>query len=565
MSRKLLTIGLLAVVIAALWMGISSHSWVWGVVATACAVTLADITLVAMSKQLPVSVREEIIPPTVPVVRPRIEPQDPHGLVTAILDQLSEHGVVAVTLWAAHESTGTARPFASVGPFASGTAPASLAGTPVGHAIDSGATCTERISAISDGERRGQLWTIAMPLGEASVDGAVSVDVVAEGPHSEAIHETLEHYGVDLSTAIALHELKDRERSTRALLDSVTALSRVLRPEELLNDALAAALRFSDGESGSIMLLDDQYVLRIHASKGLSREVVDSTRVLKGEGISGWVLSSGKPLLIEDAPQTRSSSARRLVRSALSVPMADDEGIVGVLNVGSHALPARFTERHMEDLGLFATHVAIAWRNASAVGAAEQLMFDSLKTLALAMETKDPYTMGGTERLVEYVRMLARAIDLSPQEVRSVEIAALLHDVGMEAAGGTPRGRRAGLTTLDHGLIQMHPAVAADLLRDAPTLAAVAPIVYHHHEHYDGTGYVEGLKGEDIPIGARILAVCDAYVAMTSARPYRTAMDSRRALRELTENAGTQFDPRIVESFVDSMSTGSDRVPRFEG
>jgi len=560
---------LLVLMSASAWAGITTQSWLWGLLCTACAVIVAVMSssswgLAQPAEESPLSDGLVVQPEHKPAAV-RVDPDDPERLLTIILDALSEQGAVAVTLWAAHESTGTARSFSSVGAFASGGAFAPYSTTPVGRAISSRSTMTERISSISDGTHRGELWTLAVPLGAGDVTGAVSVDVIADHPDSDAVLSFVEQHAVDLTCAVTIHELKDREISTRSLLESVTEISRVLTLEDLLKNALDTALSFTDGETGSIMLVDDDSLLRIKASRGLPEHIVESTSVTSGDGIAGWVLSSGKPLLIEDAPHSRGTGVRRSVRSALSVPIADDSGIIGVLNVGSRALPAKFTERHMGDLELFATHFAVAWRNASAINAVERLMFDSLKTLALAMETKDPYTMGGTERLVEYASMLARALDLNPEEIRSVEIAALIHDVGMEAAGGVLVGRRAGLTTVEQGLIQMHPAVTAELLRDAPALANVAPIVYHHHERFDGTGYVEGIQGESIPLGSRILAVCDAYVAMTSPRPYRSAMDSARALRELSENAGTQFDPRIVHTFIDTMRSGSDRVPRFEG
>jgi HD-GYP domain-containing protein (c-di-GMP phosphodiesterase class II) len=106
----------------------------------------------------------------------------------------------------------------------------------------------------------------------------------------------------------------------------------------------------------------------------------------------------------------------------------------------------------------------------------------------------------------------------------------------------------------------MHPVIAAEILEQAPALREVAPIVYHHHEHYDGAGYVNGLSGAEIPLGARILAVADAYVAMTSMRPYRQAMSHEAAVAELRANAGTQFDPHVVEALVDVAAERPDLV-----
>jgi HD-GYP domain-containing protein (c-di-GMP phosphodiesterase class II) len=117
---------------------------------------------------------------------------------------------------------------------------------------------------------------------------------------------------------------------------------------------------------------------------------------------------------------------------------------------------------------------------------------------------------------------------------------------------------------VERGLIKMHPSVAAEILEQAPALRDVVPIVYHHHERYDGSGYVDGVAGESIPIGSRVLAVADAYVAMTSDRPYRSAKTHSEAVAELQEHAGTQFDPGVVEAFMDLQGTGAERVPDKE-
>jgi HD-GYP domain-containing protein (c-di-GMP phosphodiesterase class II) len=129
-------------------------------------------------------------------------------------------------------------------------------------------------------------------------------------------------------------------------------------------------------------------------------------------------------------------------------------------------------------------------------------------------------------------------------------VAAMLHDVGMSAAGNVAPVTDGPLSTVEWGMLKMHPVIAAEIMSEAPALSAVMPLVYHHHENFDGTGYVAGLSGSDIPLGARILAVADAYVAMTSQRPYRATMTQAQAIRELQGRAGTQFDPQVVDALL---------------
>ena len=152
---------------------------------------------------------------------------------------------------------------------------------------------------------------------------------------------------------------------------------------------------------------------------------------------------------------------------------------------------------------------------------------------------------------------------LDEAETRALETAALLHDIGMIATGDASGVRKRPLTTVEWGLLKMHPVVAAELLQQAPTLRDVAPIVYHHHEHYDGTGYAAGVSGEDIPLAARILSVADAFIAMTSDRPYRRSMTVSDALAEMDEEAGAQFDPHVVAALHDVLEADRSLSPAW--
>jgi HD-GYP domain-containing protein (c-di-GMP phosphodiesterase class II) len=150
---------------------------------------------------------------------------------------------------------------------------------------------------------------------------------------------------------------------------------------------------------------------------------------------------------------------------------------------------------------------------------------------------------------------------LDETDMQSLEVAALLHDIGMSASGEALAASSRPLSTFERGLLKLHPVLAAEILEEVPALQNVIPIVYHHHEWYDGRGYVVGLAGESIPLGARILSVADAYTAMTMDRPYRSAMTSREARDELARGSGTQFDPEVVRAFLDLI----EREPQLAG
>jgi HD-GYP domain-containing protein (c-di-GMP phosphodiesterase class II) len=288
--------------------------------------------------------------------------------------------------------------------------------------------------------------------------------------------------------------------------------------------------------------------LRIVAAKGLPDDVVRDTSVPPGQGIAGVVYDSGAPALIEDLPGN-AGQQRHGVRSSASVAIADADGRLGVLNVGSREFPARLTDMYLRALGILASQTALALRASEAVERSWDSYLENLQTLASALEASDPYLAGSSKRIADLSVAVAHALGMHPDEVVSLRIAAILHDVGMGLATGSVGSADRPLSTIDRGLVRAHPRVAADVMSTVPSLERLAPIVRHHHERYDGTGYDTGLSGESIPMGSRILAVVDAYVSMTSPRAYRTALTWHDALNELEERSGTQFDPAVVRAF----------------
>jgi GAF domain-containing protein len=389
--------------------------------------------------------------------------------------------------------------------------------------------------------------------------GVVAVDAASSArPDSDALENALRPLRPSISGCLALMLTRDETRIVRSLVEIARDLSRELSERELLESALEHAMTMSTAATGSVMLADRSGRLRIRLARGLPDGVIDETVVSKGEGIAGWVFATEEPLLVEDIPARNANRGRRDVRSAVSVPMKDEDGVIGVLNVGSRAYPARLTHIHVDALEVIGRQTAVALRNARAVAESRDLYFDTLRILAEAMERKDPQARGGARRTLELARHLASELGMDAHEARAVEIAALFHDLGMSALGGRDGSRP--LSTVEHGIVTMHPVIAAELLEEAPALREVAPIVYHHHERFDGGGYVGGLEGEEIPLGARVLAVVDAYVSMTSTRPYREALSVEDAAASLREGAGEQFDPHVVEVFLEALQTSGDRT-----
>ena len=169
--------------------------------------------------------------------------------------------------------------------------------------------------------------------------------------------------------------------------------------------------------------------------------------------------------------------------------------------------------------------------------------------LAAAVDAKDSYTYDHSRRVNVYAVALAEAVGLSPDEVSRVSTAALLHDIGKISISDKILRKKTKLNAEEWGQIKSHPRLGANIVGNVPNLVPCVSGILYHHERWDGTGYPEGLAGEAIPLEARILAVADAFAAMTSARPYRDALSNEEVMKELKEGAGKQFDPKLVEVF----------------
>jgi response regulator RpfG family c-di-GMP phosphodiesterase len=494
------------------------------------------------------------IPPPIRRIPPGLEPD---VVLTALRDAAANIATpVAAHLWLADEPTGTLRRVAAVGPMVTSSQPVALEGDDVlARAAESGIAEMTAVSRVRGSGDPTMIWRYALPVSAGEARGVAAVDFQSvDEPDQTTIPMVTAPLRGSLAGALGLHVAHIELETARGLVDAARELSRLLDPDAVLEASLSRAMELSGAQTGSIMLVDPASGrLTIALSRGLSPEIVDTTSLSEGEGIAGWVLSSLQPLLIEDLPARTPAARRHGIRSAVSVPIADGDGVLGVLNVGSRTFPARFTESHLSSIEVLGKQTATALRNARAVAEVRDLYFGTLGALAEALETKDPYSRGGTARVLDLTEELGRALGLTDEERDALHIAALLHDIGMTAAGEGLALTDRPLSTVERALLTMHPQIAADILGEVPALRHVVPIVYHHHEWYDGQGYQSGLAGEDIPLGARILAVADAFVAMTSDRPYRCAFSERDALRDLSEKAGTQFDPAVVDVLRDTL------------
>jgi len=187
-----------------------------------------------------------------------------------------------------------------------------------------------------------------------------------------------------------------------------------------------------------------------------------------------------------------------------------------------------------------------------------ELHLNTVKAFVEAIEAKDPYTRGHSENVARYALLIGQEIGLSIDEMDELHVAALLHDIGKIGIHEDILNKPAPLNQEEYKQVISHPVTSAQIVGSIPNLAHIATIIRYHHEHFNGKGYVEGLSGESIPLGSRIIAVADAFDAMTSDRPYRNGWSKERAIEELKRSSGTQFDPMLVEALIRAVEYADD-------
>ncbi len=173
---------------------------------------------------------------------------------------------------------------------------------------------------------------------------------------------------------------------------------------------------------------------------------------------------------------------------------------------------------------------------------------DLIECLIAALEAKDPYTSGHSLRVGDMAMYLAKCIGLSEDECEIIHMVGHLHDIGKIGVPDSVLLKTGKLNEEEWHYIKQHPQIGYQILHRSPHLEHIAKIVLHHHERWDGRGYPHGIKETDIPLGSRIIAICDTIDAMTSTRPYRTAFSFEQCRREIELHKGTQFDPMLVEA-----------------
>ncbi|MBI3893617.1 MAG: GAF domain-containing protein [Candidatus Wallbacteria bacterium] len=394
---------------------------------------------------------------------------------------------------------------------------------------------------------------------------------------------------LDLLSTLAGHiahavnnaRLFSRSRRQVAELTLINALGQTLNSsldlEEVLTYIIHNISEIIGAERGSLMLWDEkQQVLKVSVSKGLDEDFARSVTFRPGEGIAGIVAELRQPTLIANTrhdPRYLERVKNEEPLTLMSAPVINKDRVLGVLNFERSLTSSRpFTSDDLRFLSTLSGHCGIAIENARLYQTLVTSYFETIRSLANALEAKDAYTHGHSRRVAKDSVRIAQKLDLPSKRVEMIRHGALLHDIGKIGIRDSILLKPGALTEEEIAIIRKHPLLGANMIQSIEFLKDVTEIIRHHHERLDGKGFPYGLAGDKIPLGARIVCVADAFDAMVTTRPYRKGMSYQHGIAELARNKGSQFDPGVVDAFVDllyelhpSLSEGgSDFNPRLD-
>lgn len=373
--------------------------------------------------------------------------------------------------------------------------------------------------------------------------------------------ELLTTIGTQIGIALDNARMYESVRKRMLELDVIRQISNKITSISDLNELLQKTVEVVKGSFGYeifiINLIDKKTGEIVNkAVAGTSPYIVTDNEFRMDKGVTGWVARQGEAVMIGDVSKDSRYFTGfifpdgRKIQSLLSVPIKFKEEIIGLLHIESTELNA-FDQDDLFILTTLAQSLAIAIKNAEAREEIEEDFLATLSTLAALIELKDPYTGGHSQKVKEYSLAIADKLGLNSELKEDLEIAASLHDIGKIGVENNILNKPGKLTEAEYEVIKTHPLLGENCIKYIKKLEGASHLVRYHHEHYNGAGYPEGLAGEHIPLGARIIAVADAFDAMTSDRVYRKAMSLEKAISILKAEKGKQFCPHCVDKFLE--------------
>ncbi len=388
---------------------------------------------------------------------------------------------------------------------------------------------------------------------EAIANGDISRRLSSDG--TSEINRLAEHFNQVISRLEeTVNSLQSSRKLTHDLLAQLCATGG--QPGDMtgiFETCLNTLLSMAGLQAGAIFLVSPGgKTMKVRVLTGLP-EALKAAVIPFGYGVAGWVASQGQMVTVsESMPWKRGelSEIEKCMSCSLHVPMTAAGRTRGVISIGLREGQKEIAADDILTIRSLANQVAVALENGELKRKEEKTYIETVAALAAAVEARDRYTRGHSRRVTEYSVAIARSMGKPEWFVKDLESAALLHDIGKIGFSDSILCDSGPIPPNGLPLIRNHPITGENILKPVGSLARLCTIVRHHHEKFDGSGYPDRLKGEEIPLAARMITVADSFDAMISERAYKPSRKREEAMVELIRCSGTQFDPTCVEVFL---------------
>lgn len=405
---------------------------------------------------------------------------------------------------------------------------------PVEQAMDGMASCRQ-VPVMADGQLIGNISSSATTENLESLLYSAAFCI----EHSLRLEDEIEDLSAEVVNVYQeLSLIYSLSNKLGGALDISSICKQVVEEISSVLDVKTLLILLHDINSG---------MLSVQACTGLEWEKVSGFTANPATEPFAQLFSVKKASVITDQGMT--SSLPISLQAALCVPLVTDSRTIGFLIAQDKTSGEEFLSPEIKLLDALSGEIAGAIKKAQLYERINRLFISTVEALASAIDAKDPYTYGHSLRVAQITTTICKKIGMSSDEIHMINLAALLHDIGKI---GTPEYilRKPGrLNAAEVKKIQKHPIQGAQILLPFGDLKDFVCWIKHHHERYDGEGYPDQKRGEDIPLPSRIIAIADSFDAMTSDRPYRKAMNPGLALDIMNDHAGSQYDPDLFEAF----------------
>jgi len=340
------------------------------------------------------------------------------------------------------------------------------------------------------------------------------------------------------------------------------AINSTMELDPLFSLIVETTMNTLHAEIGYIILhVPESNALRVTTLLGHEFEADGEKLVpMKPSSVSSWVIQNRKPLLISDINETpqfdRYSALGYERKTLICAPLMVKDEVFGTVTVVNKLDNSVYTPEELDLLNTISAQASIAIKNATLYAEQQKIYMNTIHALVSAIEASDSYTRGHSERVTRYCIQLAKKMELPADRMKIIERAAILHDIGKIGIDLSLLHKEGRLSPSDVTALQQHPLIGMKILEPIEFLQDVKLCIGQHHERYDGQGYPNSVPPDELLVESRILAIADAFDAMTSDRPYRKALPLEIAIKELWDNAGTQFDPHIIPHFIALLKSG---------